>query len=406
MDQARGRRDGLRRPLDDALIRSFVTLPDRLGPTRPTDAATERALLTGSHPLSPGLTIIPFVVERRGEVVGRCALSWRTDVDSPGAGAGLDPASPRGDTGPRGAPPADPQTTAGQTKPGAARPAPDAAPRTAQLGFFDCVNDPTVAGELFARAADAAREFGRTELIGPVDASFWLHYRQKIDHFSDPYVGEPTNPPYYPHLWADAGWEVAHRYVSVMNMAPPADFHDPILERRLARAVQRGYRLAPLDLRQWDVVFPQIHELFTRLYARLPLFHGLSLDAFTTVFGSLRRVVHPDLITLAWRDDELAGFFIALPDFGDLTLRRLTPANLAKILWRKGHFERIVAAYLGVTEPGLGPALSARLVEQARQRGVGIVSSLINEGVPTSAYAPGLALDQRHYVLWRQALTT
>jgi len=389
--------DDLGRPLDEALMRAFVTLPDRLDGLRQTDRSTERALLTGQHLLSPGLKVIPFVVERRGEAVGRCALSWRTDQDHPEAAPCVAHPTMRGDD-----PPQTPSLA-----PLAASPTPtegSAAPRTAQLGFFDCINDQAVAAELFARAADAARELGFTELIGPVDASFWLRYRQKVDHFHDFYFGEPTNPSYYPHLWANAGWEIAHRYVSIFHRAPSAEFPDPLLPKSLARALDRGYRLLPLDMARWDEVFPRVHLLLTRLYARMPLFHPLPLDTFTAVFQGLRRIINPDLVTLAWRDDELVGFSIVLPDYADLPHRRLTPVTLARILWRRSHYRRVVAAYMGATDRGLGPALGGRLLEQARRQGVGGVSSLVGEGIPTSTYAEEFAVERRQYVLWRLAV--
>ena len=47
------------------------------------------------------------------------------------------------------------------------------------------------------RDYEYAKEHKFRKIIGPVDASFWLKYRLKINKFERPYTGEPYNKDYY-----------------------------------------------------------------------------------------------------------------------------------------------------------------------------------------------------------------
>ncbi|MCL2423422.1 MAG: hypothetical protein FWD11_05935 [Micrococcales bacterium] len=337
----------------DRLEKAFLAAPGRPHRWRTTSLATERSLLRGTHPLSPGLTVLPHVVDRDKHPAGRCALIL---------------------------------PTGGQT---------------AFVGFFECIDSQIVADRLFAWARDTAQQAGYHELVGPVDASFWLGYRMKMDAFeAAPYLGEPYNPSYHPRLWTDAGWQVTQRYSSTFFRVPSPDYAVERYDDRWAAAKARGYRVEPLDPRRWDEVLGKVHGLVMRLYADMPYFHPLSAEQFAAMFGGLRLIAPADLTTLVWRDDDLAGFTIVLPDYGDLPNRRLGPATLGRILWTRGHHHRVVAAYMGAAEPGLGSAMAVRVIEQACRGQLQMIGSLIAEGTPSELYSTEMVADRRHYALW------
>jgi hypothetical protein len=148
-----------------------------------------------------------------------------------------------------------------------------------------------------------------------------------------------------------------------------------------------------------------VHRLVMTLYSSMPVFSELTIDEFVDIFGSLRRAIDPRLVTLAWRDDELVGFSIALPDFGDLPNRALTPWTIARLLTRKYRYRQAVALYMGTTQPGLGAAMAADLLQQMCARRFTVVGSLIAENKPTGGYAPSLIGDRSHYGLWSKDIS-
>ena len=52
------------------------------------------------------------------------------------------------------------------------------------------------------------------KIVGPVDASFWIKYRLKINKFERPYTGEPYNLKYYYKLFTDNSFKVCDHYTS------------------------------------------------------------------------------------------------------------------------------------------------------------------------------------------------
>ena len=58
--------------------------------------------------------------------------------------------------------------------------------KTAYLGFFECVNEAEAAKFLFDSAYAYCSENGFEKIQGPVDASFWIKYRLKINRFETP----------------------------------------------------------------------------------------------------------------------------------------------------------------------------------------------------------------------------
>jgi hypothetical protein len=269
---------------------------------------------------------------------------------------------------------------------------------TAYLGFFECPDDGRVSAELFEWAQQMAVERGCRRIVGPVDASFWLRYRMKLDAFDAPtYFGEPRNPAHHPKLWEQAGFEITQRYSSTIYPVKPPEFRTAQLQERLAGAQDQGFRIESLNPREWDIVFPRVHALIMALYAELPVFKPLSFADFEAVFGSLKQAADPELITLIWKGAELVAFSIVLPDYGDL-------ANPLRLSWRKHHYRRVVASYMGSTIPGLGSALAARLQQQAGAKQLSVVGALIAEGKPTAEYAKSEAIAHHHYALYRREL--
>ena len=77
------------------------------------------------------------------------------------------------------------------------------------LGFYECINDDEVAKNLFDKAYEFCKEKGLTSIVGPVDCSFWIKYRLKINKFDlPPYTGEPYNKDYYLKQFENNGFSV------------------------------------------------------------------------------------------------------------------------------------------------------------------------------------------------------
>ena len=78
------------------------------------------------------------------------------------------------------------------------------------MGFFECFNMIKAVKCLFKAIERDLKKMSIDNLIGPVNSSFWIGYRMKIDNFKeDLYVGEPYNMDYYYDLFKACGFKTS-----------------------------------------------------------------------------------------------------------------------------------------------------------------------------------------------------
>lgn len=83
------------------------------------------------------------------------------------------------------------------------------------IGFFESVNDIECSKLLFEEASRISKANKCKKIVGPIDCSFWIKYRLKINNFhKKSYVSEPYNKEYYLDLFLAGGYEIAETYVS------------------------------------------------------------------------------------------------------------------------------------------------------------------------------------------------
>ena len=122
--------------LEKKYIKEFISLPKRLYKENNTEDAGEvKKILEERHPLSKYFKLYKFLIYNNKELVGRFAITVYSNDD------------------------------------------------TAYIGFFECINDENVAKYLFDTAREFAKKNKFKKIVGPVDTSFWIKYRLKINMF-------------------------------------------------------------------------------------------------------------------------------------------------------------------------------------------------------------------------------
>ena len=138
----------------------------------------------------------------------------------------------------------------------------------AYVGFFECIQDEGCAKVLFQAAKQIAREEHRVQIVGPVNASFWIGYRMKTDRFDQrPYFGELYNLPYYPDLFRGAGYVETERYTSnLYDRMPLFISRNTKTARRYREFLVKGYTFVSPDPGTIDKNMREIYSLITELY--------------------------------------------------------------------------------------------------------------------------------------------
>lgn len=343
----------------DEVKRRFLELPRRLYDKADyvQNIGLEKELLDGSHVLSRYFSVLPIVVlDEAGQTLSRCILTFYEE----------DPC--------------------------------------AYIGFFESVNDSDASNLLFAAAERYAVQKGKTKLAGPMNASFWIGYRMKTNRFGTVYAGEPYNKMYYAALWERAGFEVCDRYYSNEFRVPEEADSSMKCRQRLQAVRNAGYIIRSPDRHTFEDDLRGVYRVLIRSYSRFPMFKRIEEEEFCRMFMNLKMVLDFDLVKLAYRDGVLAGFFICVPDYGNLTHQESVLGNLPRLLWHKycRRKRRYVLLYLGIDpkHPGVGAALAEVIKQELVKKKASSIGALIHQGSISGGFYKELAVGRYEYALF------
>lgn len=316
----------------------------------------EKQILTGSHILSKYFSVIPIIVlNEHKTTVSRCVLTLY------------------------------------------------AADSTAYIGFFESVNDREATAVLFETAEKLAKQSGKTKLSGPLNASFWIGYRLKTNKFDSVYTSEPFNKEYYPELWESAGFGITDRYYSNALRPPKETDQSMKCRQRLQMIKNSGYEIQSPTKQTFSKNLKEIYQLLIRIYSKFPLFKRIEEYEFCQLFRILKFVLDFDFVKLIYKEKKLAGFFISVPDYKNLTHQKITIENLLKILRIKNRSSKnYVLLYMGIDpkHPGLGAAMAELIKQELVKKHASSISALFHEGKISGKYYKELAIGQYEYVLF------
>ena len=272
---------------------------------------------------------------------------------------------------------------------------------TAYIGFVEFVNDVEVAKFLFDKAYEYCKAEGFTNIQGPVDASFWIKYRLKINKFEDPYTGEPYNKDYYFDLYKANGFEVIEHYISNAFASVDESYVNEKFENRYKEFISHGYEIRSPGEDEFDSAIEAIYDMVTTLYSDFPIFKDVGKKDFCDLFASYKKIMNMSMTKLAFYEDKPVGFYVSVPDYGNLVYHTSNPVNIVKILNLKKKPRRYVMLYMGVLpeHQGLGKALVYAVMKELMATGLPSIGSLIRDGKINGKYASEKIEDVYEYVL-------
>lgn len=341
--------------LEKEYIREFVNFTKKLyNKSENTEDSKEVIkLLTNKHPLSKYFKLDKFLVLEKNEVVGRFVIT---------------------------------------TYPNDSK---------AYIGFFECIDDDNVAKYLFDVAYSFAKGKKYECLVGPVDASFWIKYRLKINMFEKkPYTGEPYNKNYYLKLFQNNGYKITHHYTSNIYNRVDENYINEKYNNRYNEFIDRGYKIISPKLKDFNYGLEQLYYLITDLYKDFPIYKNLNLDDFIKTFSSYKYIINTSMIKFAYLDNKMVGFFISVPNFNN-KVYHLNLVNILKVLKIRKRPREYVMLYMGVDSRhvGLGKALAYSIMKELKENDSKSIGALARDGKVTQKYVEDLIENKYEYVL-------
>ena len=182
------------------------------------------------------------------------------------------------------------------------------------FGFFECINDQSVADALFEKAVGWLKERGVHAVRGPATPSVNDEYGLLVDGFDKPAVVlMPYNPPYYGALIEKVGFR------KIKDLYSYHLSQDNAVSERLERMAnvikqREGLTFRSLNMSDFENEVNRIKTLYNRAWVYNWGAVQMTDEEFAALAKDLKPVVVPDLVILAEYKGEPIGFSLSLPD--------------------------------------------------------------------------------------------
>ncbi|MDO4283079.1 MAG: hypothetical protein Q4D02_05510 [Clostridia bacterium] len=346
---------------DKKYIHDFLSLPKKLysKDEMMQNIEEERKILENRHILSKYFRIKKFLVYQGKEVVARCIVTFYDQDD------------------------------------------------ISYIGFFECIDDLKCAKSLFDYVFEFVKKQGYKTLIGPVDASFWIKYRLKVNLFDKkPYTGEPYNKDYYLKLFQENGFDEKIKYVSNIFDVIPKDYVDETMKKRYQMFVERDYKIISPSKKDFLKCVNEIYDLIIELYKDFPVFKYIEREDFVELFSYYKAILNFDMVKLAYYDNKAVGFFLSVPNYHNRLYGKLNILDKLKILKDKKTLKSYVLLYMGVKREhvGLGKAIAYTILENAKKNEYCTIGALIKSGKTNEMYLKDKIENKYEYILLEKKL--
>lgn len=220
------------------------------------------------------------------------------------------------------------------------------------FGFFESVNDPEVADELFVAARSWLQGHGVAVMRGPTNPSTNDSMGLLTDAFdTPPVVMMPYNSDYYPRLLEGAGLTKAKDLYAYW--LPEDRMRIDRLDRFVALLKKRHHlQLRPVNLKRIEAELPIFHEIYNDAWDRNWGFVPWTYEEMEHLGAELAPVADPELVMFAYKDDTPVGFSITLPDLFQALIHvrsgRLLPFGIPKLLYWQRRISQVRVLAMGI----------------------------------------------------------
>ena len=182
------------------------------------------------------------------------------------------------------------------------------------FGFFECINDQTVANALFDKAKEYLLTHGVTAMRGPANPSVNDEYGLLIEGFDlSPTVLMTYNPPYYVELIENYGFRKAkdlYAYLLDQKMIYTDRFN------RAHELVKKRYNLnfRTFNIKRFAEEVEKVKAVYNNAWAKNWGAVPMTDEEMDALAADLKPIIVPELVIFAEKEGKTIGFSLALPD--------------------------------------------------------------------------------------------
>jgi len=241
------------------------------------------------------------------------------------------------------------------------------------FGFFECINDQHIAGQLFQAAENWLKDRGLEAILGPSSPSMMDEIGVLVEGFDKyPSIMMPYSKSYYDKLIKNVGLG------KVMDLYAFRVSQDTVNRERIERAeaiVKRrmpNLKIREVNLKDLNNEVHIIRDIFNKTWSENWGFIPLSKEEFDDLAKDLKTIVNTDFAHIAEVEGDPVAFSIALPDFNQALKHlngKLLPFGIFKLLYYQSKISRIRTALMGVLPEYQGRGIDALMHKKAIDNG-------------------------------------
>lgn len=224
---------------------------------------------------------------------------------------------------------------------------------TGFFGFFECVNDSTVANALFSKAESWLKENGATIIQGPASPSINDKTGFLANGFDrSPSFMMPYNPEYYLTLSKNYGFKKAKTlFAYEITASTPTPKEAYKVAARLKK--RRGIHIRRITKKSLHSDIHVIKNLFNKCWEKNWGFTPITQNEAEDIAAAVKLFGSEETSLLAFYKDKPVGIYIAMPDINQIVKKmngKLNVFSVLLFLFRKFFINRSRTFLIGIDE--------------------------------------------------------
>jgi GNAT superfamily N-acetyltransferase len=248
------------------------------------------------------------------------------------------------------------------------------------FGFFDVINDYSVASALLDAACDWLRKEGLESVIGPCNLSTNETCGLLIENFDEPpFVLTTYNAPYYSAFVDRYGFQkhsdLLSYWLKTGTLDPKMEALGVQLEERLTRS---GITLRNINMKDFKAEVERFLPIYNKSWSENLGFVPMTEAEVRQMGEDLKMGIDPDFVYFAEKNGEVIGIALAVPNLNEIFINikrgRLFPTGLLKFLFGRKNVKSVRVVALGILPEyrrfGLDMVMYTKFHQIAKQKGI------------------------------------
>ncbi|MFV0505695.1 MAG: hypothetical protein ACK5L5_03140 [Bacteroidales bacterium] len=238
---------------------------------------------------------------------------------------------------------------------------------TGGLGFFECVDDYSVAERLFDVAIKWLKNRGMEAVDGPINiGENFFHWGVLTDGFVQPTYGMQYNMPYYERFFKNYGFKTYYEQYSYQ-----LDITSPNLPERFWKIAERMFNKPGFSYEQFrfarkDKFINDFMEIYKQAWTKHGNYKCIEPKDIDSMLKASRHMLDEDFIWFVYKEGRPIAIFMMVPDINQLLKKipngKLNLINILKLMWYR---KRKVIKRCRVLVMGVVPKYQKSGVESA-----------------------------------------